>query len=310
MKICAECGRELDKSVETCSCVAEIDRPIIPNAVLKMIQQIVKTKLYLFLAIVFTFAVILGFTVDWIVWAEDLINLFEKDTGNYFLGVVTNIFSHIGINGGNSMLIVDAMFSEGVVLGAIPSALLAIGMWVVYFTVNDCINYEINPCGFKMAEAALLIFAIFTCFNMLANIGVIGMSFIVLITGIFEGNFALFKEMAWGIWFGGIVLFVSLLCQVAVAAFYSNVYGLINSMRTSVAKRTVSTVCPIWGMVALCFGAVSIILNIVSSFILDIYPSGMLIPNIVSACATILFGFFWLSVRHKINDFVEKQMSV
>lgn len=313
MKICAECGKELEKNIDTCTCAVEFDSKITPNPVLEMVQQIVRTKLYLLATIVFTVAVVLGFVADWVTWAGDLLNLLEEDTEYYFLGVITNIISRIGVYSGNATLLIGAMLSSGeatLIISAIPSIVLAVGMWIIYFSVNDCINYKIKPLGFKMVETILIIFAIFTCLNMAGNVAFFGVGLMALIVEIFTGNFEVFKGIDSEILFTGFVLFVSLLFQIAVARFYSNMYGLVNSIRTSVEKRTVNTMRPTWGIVALAIGGLSIILSIASSFIINKYPSNMLIPNIVSASATILFGLFLLSVRTKMNSFVEIHRSV
>lgn len=313
MKICADCGKELEKGVDTCTCIAELDNQIIKNPVLELVQQIVRTKLFLFAIIAFTVAVVCGFVVDWMTWAEDSYNLIDTDMWHYLLSVITNTISHIGINGGNSMLFLGMILfpvDGAALVSIILSVILVVGMWVIYFTINDCVNYKINPLGFKMVEIVIIIFAIFTCFNMISNFGTLSMGILLFVAGIFEQGFVVFKAINSEILLLGFVFLISLLWQIAVALVYSNMYGLVNSIRTSVEKRTITTMRSIWVIIVLSIGFLSIVLNIVSSFVISEYPSILLISNIISASATILFGFFLLFVRDRINSFVENHRSV
>lgn len=308
MKICADCGRKLEKGVATCGCMVDTENKIVPNPVLEIVERAINTRLFLFALITFTVAVVLNligtfFPVE-LTGSLDVLEL--AGDGSLSLMSINNIISKAGINTGYLWVTGALTAFDSLELCAftctVPSLVLVIGIWVIYHSVKSSVNFKVNNIGFKIVGTMLIIFASIIALNLMDILG--GIQYYIFFA-IIEASFDGFIAFAFAIIIGG-------LCFVALSLFYAKAGENVYSVGSSIEKRVIRTFSPALEIATMAFGGISAVFTFVSIFTETEYSVCFIVFNVItkftSSFATILFGLLLRSLREQINSFVENKI--
>lgn len=273
MELCNNCEKEIETT----------------NPVWEIIKKCAKTKLFLFAIIAFTIAVILN-----------VVNFFVHS--DIFGGMFWNIFTRVGIN---TELFPDMFFWYFFhiiikILGVIAPIVLAIGIWITYFSVKNKSVCQVKLTGIKLVRIMMMVFMVFSCVALLQSV-ITFLAFGSLFDGLYGEN--LLMSLVLILIFGaGIVLMI---------VYYLKLFKFVGSVKLMVETGVATQIPRFIFLASIVFGCISVIYTLSSGVLQLGTRLGdvrlAIAINLISALATILFGIFLLSFGERINDLVKKQ---
>lgn len=220
------------------------------------------------------------------------------------LSVIQNVFGYNSIIGGRT--IASLATSVGAVIGAIPSILLIVGLWLIYSSARDKFGRGMRTSGLTMVQVMLIIFSVF--------IGIL--SVYVALGALFIGAVGsqLNDIVGWIYipipdWFGGIVAIVLIIVFVFVVLLL--IMYIKSAIMASEAKKAVAfgllPKTPSMFVAVIVF--ISAALSIISSFG-SLVSGGILyggtyiltfLQGIASAVASFSFGIVVIRYRNIVQ---------